>query len=651
MPQLLQTMTTLLLFAFNVLRPKMLFNKLKIFALVLSLLFATNTLAVVIGGEGPQGPPGPQGPRGLKGDKGDRGVQGLKGDTGAQGPQGPRGATGSQGATGATGPTGPTGATPTIAISTGTGLAGGPIDESGAVAFSFSDTLSSNSLGAGEGAFSSDSQGGIVFEGSSSNGFETYFTLLEPTADNTIYLPNTSGTIALTNSSVATATALAANGANCSAGTFPLGVDEFGAAESCSSSLTGNASTSTALAANGANCAAGSFPLGVDASGAVESCSTSVTGNAATATALAANPTDCGANTYATTIAASGALTCSAVTDAGVTNALTIAGGTINSSVIGATTPAAASFTTITASGSVIGAAKDIGTFNNLNLDAATTTNASDSILIECGNAACSGTNFGFVVAESSISGQMQVFTVTSNVTINLTGAHWEYGTLGDVTDAILRVFAVNNNGALVWCVGILGGRETLLNTDDSTTASNVNLAEEVLCNSDVSSATNSVHAFGWVRANFDDTGGAAEDLWAVQSGVGDLNYGSADGHWQPWNPGFTGFSANPTITTARWTQIGRLIHVILDMTTGTSNTTAFTLTGPADSRYVIGGLTYGVDNGGSLTSAVRLDISSGANTVTLYTNPAGGAWTGSGAKGADMNFTYEVGPSASFIP
>lgn len=36
--------------------------------------------------------------------------------------------------------------------------------------------------------------------------------------------------------------------------------------------LTGNAATATALAANGANCSAGNYPLGVDASGAVESC-------------------------------------------------------------------------------------------------------------------------------------------------------------------------------------------------------------------------------------------------------------------------------------------------------------------------------------------------------------------------------------------
>jgi len=41
--------------------------------------------------------------------------------------------------------------------------------------------------------------------------------------------------------------------------------------------LTGNADTATALAANGGNCVAGSYPLGVDASGAVESCTDATT--------------------------------------------------------------------------------------------------------------------------------------------------------------------------------------------------------------------------------------------------------------------------------------------------------------------------------------------------------------------------------------
>jgi len=52
------------------------------------------------------------------------------------------------------------------------------------------------------------------------------------------------------------------------------------------------AATATALAANGANCSAGSYPLGVDASGAVESCTADDTGtDDQTATEVAYTPT------------------------------------------------------------------------------------------------------------------------------------------------------------------------------------------------------------------------------------------------------------------------------------------------------------------------------------------------------------------------
>jgi hypothetical protein len=81
-----------------------------------------------------------------------------------------------------------------------------------------------------------------------------------------------------------------------------------------SGSTTGNAATATALAANGANCSAGQFPLGVDASGAVESCSTSLSGNASTATALAVNPSACSAGDFVSDIAADGTLTCATPT-------------------------------------------------------------------------------------------------------------------------------------------------------------------------------------------------------------------------------------------------------------------------------------------------------------------------------------------------
>ena len=73
---------------------------------------------------------------------------------------------------------------------------------------------------------------------------------------------------------VATATALAANGANCSAGSYPLGVDASGASESCTalSAVNGQTGTYQALAADFSNyktitVASGTFTITLVASG------------------------------------------------------------------------------------------------------------------------------------------------------------------------------------------------------------------------------------------------------------------------------------------------------------------------------------------------------------------------------------------------
>lgn len=161
-----------------------------------------------------------------------------------------------------------------------------------------------------------------------------------------------------------TATALAANGSNCSAGQFPLGTDASGAVESCTAlpttiagtanqitasaatgaitlsipnsptlpgttsgtfsgnltgNVTGNASTATALAANGANCSAGSFPLGTDASGAAESCTTTTSGN-----------TQYTANQYGVVVSGSGNTMSVIAPDASTTKVLTSGGASAN---------------------------------------------------------------------------------------------------------------------------------------------------------------------------------------------------------------------------------------------------------------------------------------------------------------------------------
>jgi hypothetical protein len=66
---------------------------------------------------------------------------------------------------------------------------------------------------------------GLFFEGSTNDGFETLLTVVDPTADNTITLPNATGTVALLTatqifSNKAFDTSLAINGASSGAATI-----------------------------------------------------------------------------------------------------------------------------------------------------------------------------------------------------------------------------------------------------------------------------------------------------------------------------------------------------------------------------------------------------------------------------------------------
>lgn len=137
-----------------------------------------------------------------------------------------------------------------------------------------------------------------------------------------------------------TATALAANGSNCSAGQFPLGVDASGASESCTALPTTISGTTNQITASAST---GAVTLSIPTNPTLPGTTTgtfsgnltgNVTGNASTASALAANPADCTGGQFATAIAANGDLTCS-------TPSGSISGLTTN------TIPRAASSTTI----------------------------------------------------------------------------------------------------------------------------------------------------------------------------------------------------------------------------------------------------------------------------------------------------------------
>lgn len=171
-----------------------------------------------------------------------------------------------------------------------------------------------------------------------------------------------------------------------------------------------------------------------------------------------------------------------------------------------------------------LSATKMLGAFG-LGIFPATTTIANDSIVIKKQDGSnLSATNKG-VVAIQKTTGEIAIYDVTANVTIQLTGAHFGFGTFGDVQAIGLAVIAINdNNNDVKFGVTLNHAKQNILNTNCFTAAASVVTNLHVLVNSAITAGTWVGQKIAEFQATFDDTGGAAEDLWAVQTGAGSVS-------------------------------------------------------------------------------------------------------------------------------
>jgi len=119
-----------------------------------------------------------------------------------------------------------------------------------------------------------------------------------------------------TSGNAGTATALAADPADCGANTFTNAINASG---TLSCTAVGNAAT-TATSSNTASAIVARDASGNFSAGTI---SAALSGNAGTATALAADPTDCAANTFTNAINASGTLSCTSIVAADLGTTLT----------------------------------------------------------------------------------------------------------------------------------------------------------------------------------------------------------------------------------------------------------------------------------------------------------------------------------------
>lgn len=202
---------------------------------------------------------------------------------------------------------------------------------------------------------------GITFEGATADSYETFFTVTEPTQDNTITLPNTSGTVDLTDSvttltnktitsptinGTPVITGLSSAGMSTSSATPKSYVDNVLVLQTAQATAAATSAASAATSASSAATSASSAltsqtAAATSASSAATSASSSLTSQTAAATS---------ASSAATSQAAAATSAASAATSAASSAASTSAAATSATSAAASATAAATSATSAAAS-------------------------------------------------------------------------------------------------------------------------------------------------------------------------------------------------------------------------------------------------------------------------------------------------------------
>jgi len=290
------------------------------------------------------------------------------------------------------------------------------------------------------------------------------------------------------------------------------------------------------------------------------------------------------------------------------------------------------------------------GDYFNLSIQRATTTTANDSVKITGSDGTpLSSSNTAFVILPDPANpGRTIKFTITADITIKISGA--TYGMTANTTAAFLRVGFVNDNGTLRTFVAYQGNRTTLITTDTTATQTSATNPESVLCDTAVSSTTNSTKELGYVIADFTQS----TAVWAVEGAVNSVMTGrSPDGLWQVYHPTITGYSVLPSGNDFlfTFTQIGGtiILKTRCGIATGTSNLTTMTMTLPikntGNDPNIPDQALRGRDNGTQSVNPCLAEFSQGIALCTLYKDLTGASWTNANGKGFAGTLTYQAYP------
>jgi len=107
-------------------------------------------------------------------------------------------------------------------------------------------------------------------------------------------------------------------------------------------------------------------------------------------------------------------------------------------------------------------------------------------------------------------------------------------------------------------------------------------------------------------------------------------------GKWTSFTPAYKGWVADSVTGIFKYSVIGNIVFLLIDMTAGTSNNTDAMISLPinADLNAAYGGaLGMAMDNGNVLTGAARWYIGGANQEIVFCSDMGSGLWTASGTK------------------
>jgi len=269
---------------------------------------------------------------------------------------------------------------------------------------------------------------GITFEGATADSYETFLTLVDPTQDNTITLPNTSGTIdiidavqTLTNKTITSPTI---NGTPVITGLSSTGMSTTSATpKNYVDSILGSATAASTSAASAATSAASAATSAASAATSASSALTSQTAASTSATSAAASATSAASYlTSAQTSAASAATSATSAAASATTAAASVA--TITTSAASAATSAASAATSAaSAAASTSAAATSAASAATSASSAAASAASMTASVAAAATSATSAAAFATAAATSATSAAASATTASNSATTATTQA------------------------------------------------------------------------------------------------------------------------------------------------------------------------------------------------------------------------------------